>query len=304
MGNVVLIIVYNHRYDKNIEIIEQIYSNRFSNIYHLMPFYDGNKENVIPVYENSYYFQGYIAQGFRQFYKKDYTHYIFVADDLFLNPSINENNYDDYFMIQPNSSFISSIKNIHDCGRWLRISDAYHANLKIDGVEIDNSLPSYEVALQCLKKHDLTIKPLSFDQIVGSQKISNIKTIKQFTNYLFWRINQVRYLKKVFHLNYPYVAGYSDLVIIDQMSMRKFCQYCGIFAAHKLFVEVAIPTAMALSCNKIISEKDMANKGKALWSIHDLEILNQFNYQISKLESNFPDDWLYLHPVKLSKWNL
>jgi len=54
-----LILIYNHRYDKNIEILEKIYSKRFSVIFHLVPFYDGNRDNVIPVYENSYYFEGY-----------------------------------------------------------------------------------------------------------------------------------------------------------------------------------------------------------------------------------------------------
>src|SRR5438309_2566399 len=53
-----LIIVFNHRYDKNIPLLETLYEGRFSNIYYLVPFYDGEKENVIPVYENSFRFQG------------------------------------------------------------------------------------------------------------------------------------------------------------------------------------------------------------------------------------------------------
>lgn len=81
-SKVALIIIYNHRYDKNIEVLENLYKTRFSNIYHLIPFYDGDKENVIAVYENSYRFQGYISQAFRTFYKDMYDHYFFVADDL------------------------------------------------------------------------------------------------------------------------------------------------------------------------------------------------------------------------------
>ena len=62
MTKVALIIIYNHQYIKNIEITERIYNGKFSNIYHLVPFYHGVRSNVIPVYDNSHYFQGYVAQ--------------------------------------------------------------------------------------------------------------------------------------------------------------------------------------------------------------------------------------------------
>lgn len=42
-SDVALIVVYNHRYDRNIEVVERIYAGRFSNIFHLVPFYDGTK---------------------------------------------------------------------------------------------------------------------------------------------------------------------------------------------------------------------------------------------------------------------
>lgn len=54
---VALLVIYNHRYDKNIVRVKQIYAKRFSYIYHVMPFYDGNDLDVIPVFESSYCFQ-------------------------------------------------------------------------------------------------------------------------------------------------------------------------------------------------------------------------------------------------------
>lgn len=41
---VALIVIYNHKFGKNIEKIERIYSKQFNNIYHLMPFCTGSKE--------------------------------------------------------------------------------------------------------------------------------------------------------------------------------------------------------------------------------------------------------------------
>lgn len=77
MSEVALIVIYNHQYNKNIDSVEKIYKGRFSNIYHLMPFYEGDKANVIPVCENSFYFQGYISQGYNTFFKEKYAHYFF-----------------------------------------------------------------------------------------------------------------------------------------------------------------------------------------------------------------------------------
>ena len=78
MSDVALIIIYNHRYDKNISVLEKLYNSRFSDIYHLVPFYDGNKTNVIPVYENSFYFQNYVAQGLKSYFNEKYKHYFFI----------------------------------------------------------------------------------------------------------------------------------------------------------------------------------------------------------------------------------
>jgi hypothetical protein len=38
---VALLVIYNHRYDKNITRVEALYKKRFSHIYHVVPFYDG-----------------------------------------------------------------------------------------------------------------------------------------------------------------------------------------------------------------------------------------------------------------------
>ena len=88
--------------------VERIYKDRFSVIFHLVPFYTGTKRNVIPVYENSYYFQGYVAQGFRHF-EGAYRHYFFIADDMILNPAIDEHNYATLFDLDEASGFLPEL---------------------------------------------------------------------------------------------------------------------------------------------------------------------------------------------------
>lgn len=92
MNKVGLLIIYNHRYDKNIPRLEEIYRKRFSHIFHIVPFYDGKQENVISVYESSYYFSGYISQTYAHLKDSGFTHFFVVADDMIINPNLNENN--------------------------------------------------------------------------------------------------------------------------------------------------------------------------------------------------------------------
>jgi hypothetical protein len=108
MSNVALVVIYNHQYNKNISIIEKIYRERFSNIFHLVPFYEGTQNNVIAVYENSFYFQGYVAQATKKLIGS-YEHYFFIADDLILNPEINQINYKEKLKLDTKSSFLLSL---------------------------------------------------------------------------------------------------------------------------------------------------------------------------------------------------
>jgi hypothetical protein len=86
--------------------------------------------------------------------------------------------------------------------------------------------------------------------------------------------------------------------------MDKFALYCGIFAATHLFVEVAIPSALAMASPKLIylAESKLSDGPCALWTPQDFHILETYNQSLSRLLNNFPQGRLFLHPIKLSQW--
>ena len=161
----VLVVVYNHKYPQNVPIINQIYNNRFSRIYHLMPFYDKSMrndgdENIIPVYESSVFFHGYMTQGLSNYYKPDASRYIFVADDMMLNPLINEDNYAKYFKLSKDAGFINNLKLIDDLflkkgTSWLHSHKAYQFNKNHYAIKELKHLPSFAEALERIKKSRL-----------------------------------------------------------------------------------------------------------------------------------------------------
>jgi hypothetical protein len=305
-GTIALIIIFNYKYYKNIEILEEIYKNRFSNIFHLVPFYTGDKENVIPVYENSYNFQGYIAQGFRAFYNKEFTHYFFVADDLILNPSINENNFREHLHLNEKSCFLPFFNVLHktQSGQfWSRVKDAYNFNLHTDGVEASSEIPDFMEAKMLMGRFGFEFHPLKHDQLFPKPKFpKRIYKLNKVKGYLKWVFYNV--MGKSYELRYPLVGGYSDIFIISQDAIRKFCHYCGVFAATDLFVEIAIPTAIALSAEDVKTEEFLPMKGKALWTEAELGELKKYNFELGALLNDFPENYIYLHPVKLSKWKV
>ncbi|MGE5107174.1 MAG: hypothetical protein ACM3H8_06500 [Sphingobacteriales bacterium] len=297
-----LIIIFNHKYDRNIDKLKKIYHERFSNILFLVPFYTGNDEKVIPVYENSHQFQGYIAQGFRSFYKDDFTHYIFMGDDVYLNPNVNENNFNEFMKIGENDCFVPTLDGISAFNvHWIHRKAMLYNPAK-EGVEIINELPPVSQALEKFNRQGLTIKKLNFKQVYGKLHFNKFNSLlKSVSIYL----KDILFQQKNYQLRYPLAGGYSDLLIVSKKHISSFVHLCGAFAASDLFVELAIPTALVLVAdNKIITEKDLQYKGLLLWTQKDMEQLMPYQTDLKKLKEQFPANRLYIHPVKLSKWKM
>ena len=93
------------------------------------------------------------------------------------------------------------------------------------------------------------------------------------------------------------------MIVVPAKVMHTFCQYCGAFAAARLFVEIAIPTAMALCSTRLQSIDNLLMKRYLIFPRPDEQnILTACNYSYNKLVEEFPKDMLYIHPVKLSQW--
>src|SRR5205085_8792917 len=133
-------------------------------------------------------------QGFRRYFNEDYEHYFFVADDMVLNPLINENNYQEFFQLSKDTSFLPEIFTLDNFNNdetllfspyysfmsrlafkkrkpakyvWWRISQALKYDPKAEGVEAMKEIPTYEEALALLKKHGMEVKPLQYIDVKG-----------------------------------------------------------------------------------------------------------------------------------------
>lgn len=312
-NEVALIVIFNHRYDKNLPYLEEMYKERFSNRYYLMPFYDGDMENVIPVYSNSIFFEGYIAQAANVFVRPEYKHYLFVADDMIIHPGINENTYTDFFEIDENKSWIPRLMALQDINRpWNGTLEGVFYQKKQKWIEVDGEIPDYETALEKFKAQGLSIRPLKRKEIFGDWFAPN-SSLSQKIFRTMRILTKIRHpFRNEYKLPYPLCGSYSDICVVSGKSIKKFAHYCGVFAATFLDVEVALPTALVLASDeKISSEEFTKRKGRSYWHpngafyFSEEDHIDRIEEKFSSLDDifrHFPDDQLYIHPIKLSKW--
>lgn len=295
-----LIVVFNHRFDKNIDKLRKMYKGRFSSILFLVPFYNGTDSDVVPVYESSYNFQGFFAQRFNEIYENgEYDYYVFAGDDLILNPALNEKNIVNSFRLNNKDAFFNQIIPLHQATFWgynrFKPVDLAFNNVAVNYI---GEIPTKEQALKMNDSYGFKYMPLNNKIKYFKPRAKNIKDIvKSFINKFFYSIKEV---------DYPLYCGYSDFFIISRNKIKEFSRICGVFAAMNLFVEIAIPTALVLTvdCSMMNQQSDISLITKTMWS--PLPEVIQFekdcDFQISKMNELWPKDYAYMHPLKLSKW--
>ena len=299
-NEVCLLIIYNHRYDRNIKTLNQIYQSRFSNIYHIIPFYDGTEQNVITVYECSFRFEGYVAQAMKQI-KEKYTHYLFIGDDAIINPAINETNYREWFGITEKSAFITFTKTIRQMKGWginRRFMDPFPKFEEYQGTLWENEIMSAEEAFAIAEKQGYSKEEFVMDlsMIWNARKKWKAypRLIVMFGKIL---IGGKKYCP------YPIWGGYSDVFVIPGKDMERVAHMLGVFAAMGIFVEEAIPTALHLNCEELVEEKDIQAVSHTLWSNDERnEIEKKYDRDLYRLMNEWDRNFLFIHPIKLSRW--
>ncbi len=289
-------VVFNHRYDENIPKLERIYEKRFASLFFLVPFYTGVRPDVVSVYENSVFFHGFFAQAYERLFSERFSHYVFVADDLILHPRLNAANLVAELRLDEDAAYIKHLNPLPDQTlRWhwqLWVLETIRQP-RLPSATLERELPSGEEALARLKAHGLIVRDLAWSDLKALRGARAKKWLRAFGFY-------VRNWKDL-SLPYPYVAGYSDLIVVPAHALKRFCHYCGVFAAMNLFVEVAAPTALALACERIVVERDTPWHGREIWDAEQVRrILSEHDHDLGRILGAYDENQLYMHPLKLT----
>lgn len=317
-----LVVLFNHNYEKNIPIIRKLYADRFPMMCILMPFYYGNDPDVTGVYGNSFVFHTYIAQAKEKLMKMGCDDFLIIGDDLLLNPELNQNNIHEKLNIPHGAFYLDGYVNISSGQSYRAIVEAVKFNTSPPGLDssANRIMPSYDEALQILQDKKVMGSPIlskcrpfypEWEKPFFKRAHENYKVLKarvwHFCNMMKWKLKPRK-------ASYPCVFGYSDIILVPKEKMDEWCRYLEVMATWQMFVELAIPTAIFLMKDASVSFADAtAYKTGNVWypqnpahfsriSAIINQMLNECGNDITGLEGAFPKEYLYLHPVKLSRF--
>jgi hypothetical protein len=294
--SVCLSIVFNHQFEKNIPILRKIYGERFSTIRYLSPFSKRKQDDdIIPVFETSIHFQGYFSQAY-QYLPKDFDYYVFCGDDLILNPRLNETNLIDSLNCH-NGGYIKYLNPVSDHSfAWHKFEECLRFPPDDCVIPYPSFLPTRSEIISNFERHGLHIRNLSLHNFLGiHHKGVTWERIRAGLSYLF-RNGISR------SIPFPLVEGYSDFIVVPRSAWKRFAYLCGVFAAMNLWVDAAVATALALACGKIYTECDHNLHGVELWGNDQAKPEQEYKCDFDAFLTDFPNNRLYLHPIKLSRW--
>lgn len=102
-------VILNHPFPSILPALRRLFRGRFSKLLFLMPYERTEDDDVVSVYRGSYCHTGYVADAYWKLKNVECDHFLFIHDDVFLNPRINEDNFYEFFPLGVNDGFIPVI---------------------------------------------------------------------------------------------------------------------------------------------------------------------------------------------------
>ena len=303
---VALVVIFNHRFDQNLPRLQALYGERFSRILYLVPFYQGDFPGVVPVFGNSFYFHSYLAQAAQELRAMGSGHYVVIGDDVLLHPDLHEGNLPaalglvDGEKRPPRGGYCKELRLARDfLLNWPPARKAFREFLGARGVNYVPELPDTTEAWRRMERHRL-------DWGGGFRwKLPSIAPGALAVHLLAladcYRLAARQ--RKAF--GFPLVGGYADFFAVSAGCLDEFLRLCAVFASIPVFVEVALPTALALACPALAMEADIVRRGVELWERdRPGEFNERYGFSLARLRDEFfTPETLYVHPIKLSRWH-
>lgn len=241
---------------------------------------------------------------------------------MIINPQINENNIESFLGVQNNVNYCSGFNPLAHayCWKRQRIQDAIDC-FNQRHTNYENELLPKDKAIMIAEKYGLNDLYVNWKDnfIINNDeekrewlfdKVFRIKW-KDFYNKISFKGKIKMRLKRLILwkswgkelLPYPLFYGYSDWFIITKNDFGDITKAFGVTAAMGLFVEIAVPTVLVLYSSALNTSKSLKLNGEALWgSVAVKKVEEEYNFDLNQLLNNFPQEKMYYHPIKLSKW--
>ena len=300
-------VLFNHPYPDNIPILREIFSPRYRDLVFTQPLVRSQDPDVFTTYRGSYTFHGQIADIADQLLTRGSEYYIFVQDDVLLNPRFNDRELVERLGVAADGGFIPEVAPLGGQLSWWpwafrTIWQTYYPMNNLAGSGVENLmglLPDGSALRSRLsKQYGLNFVPLNYD------RNSDFSTLYPFVDPGL-RNAAVRVLieglfssspeRDAVELPFPYCRAMSDFFVVGRSAFRKFSEMVGWFAAADIFAEVAIPTALLACAAHVTQARDVGFQVDWRWGMDRNAI------EVNSVVTQFQESLLLVHPLKLSK---
>lgn len=300
---VVLCVIFNHPYPNNIALIKKLYSKRFGNIIFVQPFVQSNRSDVVVSYRGSFNFQGMIVDALSRLEAMRADYVVFLQDDCLLNPYLSEKNIVRELQVTrdvPYFPHFAPLSGSVESWHWMlpTIWKVFYAENTLAGTGVENYrgyLPDAVKAREHVRdRYGINYEP-----------ISNVETFRRFgavsdpdadhklTSALIEGLFKTAPDGKI-EFEFPWLYGTADFSVMSMQSLKNMAQLFGVTAAMNLFVEVAMPTIIAVLHDNISTS---ASTG---WSVNYIWEREREIVSVESALASFANRCAMLHPVKLS----
>lgn len=306
---ITLCVIFNHHHPRNIPILRRLYAGRFSRVVFLQPMVETDDDDVITSYRGSYTFQGMIADARAELIAMDSSHYIFVQDDMLLDPRLNEGNVVELLNLKPNGGFLPRLRELpENVTEWVwsfrTAWQVLHPNNVFAGsgvMQLLSYLPDANSASRVLEARYgirspvLTCDPESMVNLESMNAFSANASSEQVTRTLMKGLFTDAVDNRTLALPFPFARGSADFFVVGGDIFPQFARMMGVTAAALIFPEVAVPTMLPLIADHVTFPADIGRgiemrPGTAVERMEARELIESF-------ESGL----LAVHPIKISR---
>jgi hypothetical protein len=311
-----LCIMFNHPYPGNIETLERLYRGRFPRLKFLIPFYRSDNPDVITVYRGSYTHQGYVTDAWPRLANEGASHFIFLQDDVLLNPAYNAENLAEVLCLDENAAFIPQLRPLSfEMSEWHWLPGILWRMFYPRNLLSGSGCDSFETVARYLppvgeaqaKMDRLSIKAPKVTRGAGplGPPVRDIPHFGTLDPHLVQAMNNLvvdslfATAERPDQLQLPYPLALTvwaaDFYVIPRDAMDLFQHYCGVLAAALMFAEVAVGTAMVLAVDHVVTAIDASLEFDWVWS-------EDRDHQAERLLAQFENPRMAaVHPVKISQ---
>jgi len=293
-----LVIIFNHRFDRNLPVLRKLYGDRFDRVLFLVPFYDGTDADVVPVYYGSHEFGGFVFNARERLLRDPSDYYVFAGDDLILRPDFDRE-VEKHLSLTSGAGYIKRLTPMTQLSyTWAHTLSAMDV-LYLGAFNWREFLPPREAFLEKYKSLGIEYPDFSPANLLPYRKPRNRREIQRWLRRVWLYYASPDKRAPIL----PLLESYADFFVVPGDSLELFARMNGILAATKIHAELAIPTALAMACPLVKTEQEISMKGVELWRPWEREsVEKEFNKNLDRLLAEFPQRALYIHPVKLSGW--